>query len=159
MTTQTENSIRDISASSIPDIPGAPRGNRNAIRSGLQSFALGKYPKGCAYVARQCHLLRRQLRDAVTKQDGSTTVWSEAVIASACQHEGRRLLLIRWLRKEGDSLPVLDRASLLERIGAATNARDRALKMLGLDLRHAIDPWDEYYAVGQPGVHAERGDG
>jgi hypothetical protein len=43
------------------------------------------------------------------------------------------LLLLRWLRIEGDDLAVLDRAMLLDRIGTATNERDKCLRLLGLD--------------------------
>ena len=132
--------VPDTPALSARNARGAPRGNRNRIASGLRSFVLGRYPKGCSYVARQGHLLRRQLRQAVTENQGSTNVWSEAVIASACQHECRRLLLLRWLRLEGDGLKVLDRAALLDRIGAATDSRDRCLKLLGLDVRHDASP-------------------
>src|SRR5579859_6702386 len=99
MTTETlTKSITDNTATPARNAGGAPHGNRNRISSGLQSFVIGRYPKGCSYVSRQGHLLRRQLRDAVTRQDGSTNVWSEAVISSACTHETRRLLLLRWLR-------------------------------------------------------------
>jgi hypothetical protein len=137
---------------------GAPRGNRNRIASGVQSFVLGRYPKGGAYIARSIRWLRRQLRDAVGRQDGQTTIWSEAVIASACQHEGRRLLLLRWLRIEGDGLPVLDRAALLDRIGTSTDARDRCLKLLRLDVKPDADPWADTPALPAPATNSSPDD-
>lgn len=113
--------------------PGAPRGNRNRIAHGACSFAIGKMPAGASYVGRLVQWLRRTLRQAVVERHGATDVHSEAVIASACIHEGRRLLLARWLRLEGDALPLLDRAGLLDRIGNASTARDRCIERLGLD--------------------------
>jgi hypothetical protein len=136
-------SIPDTAATPARNKGGAPKGNRSAIRNGARSFVLGRYPAGCSYIARSTHLLRSQLRSAVATQDGSTSVWSEAVIASACQHEGRRLLLLRWLRLEGDKLGTLDRATLLDRIGKATDQRDRCLQLLGLDKK----PEPDWYAM------------
>lgn len=150
--------VPDNAATPALNKRGAPIGNRNRIASGLRSFVLGRYPRGCSYVARQGHLLRRQLRDAVTESAGGTNVWSEAVIASACQHECRRLLLLRWLRIEGDALPVLDRATLLDRIGQATDSRDRCLKLLRLDIRPDDDPWaslDRLTVDPAPGAEAD----
>jgi hypothetical protein len=159
-------SVPDTAATPPQNSIGAPRGNRNRITSGLRSFVLGRYPPGCSYIARHGHLLRRQLREAVTTQEGSTNVWSEAVIASACQHECRRLLLLRWLRladepqtirkssmkdglavaiTEAKGLGIMDKAALLDKIGQATDARDRCLKVLRLDTRRDASPWDDLY--------------
>lgn len=135
------------SVATAPGLParnrgGAPVGNRNRIGPGTHSFTLGRYPKGATWIARQGHWLRRELRRSVTERDGSTSTYTEAVIASACVHEGRRLLLARWLRIEGDGLPVLDRANLLDRIGKASDQRDACLRLLKLDLPRAdADPW------------------
>jgi hypothetical protein len=128
------------SVATTPVIPakrgrGAPANNRNALKSGVRSFILGRFPTGGSWVARQCHWLRRELRRDVTARDGSTSTYSEAVICSAIVHEGRRLLLARWLRLEGDKLPVSERANLLDRIGKASDARDACLEKLGLHRR------------------------
>lgn len=124
----------------IIDIPvvnkgGAPRGNRNALRSGVHTFTTGKYPRGASYIARTLRLFQNICRHLVIESQGHLNIIMEAAISSAATHEGRRLLMSRWLRLEGDSLPVLDRATLLDRIGAAADARDRALRTLGLDSR------------------------
>lgn len=127
--------------------PGAPKGNRNRITSGVHSFILGRFPAGGTWVARQCHWLRRALRREITTRDGATSLYVESVITSACVHEGRRLLLARWLRLEGDKLPVLDRANLLDRIGKASDARDNCLRLLKLDIQApSADPWESLAA-------------
>jgi hypothetical protein len=156
------SSVVDNGVAPVQDKGGAPVANRNRIHSGLQSFVLGRYPPGCSYISKHGHLLRRQLRSAVTAKHSSTSVWSEALIASAVQHEMRRLLLLRWLRLADDpqttrkssskaglsvsvsetrGLSVMERVSILDRIGAATDARDRCLKNLQLDERQTADPW------------------
>lgn len=157
----TPEPVPDALVTTAPNKGGAPAGNRNSIRSGLKSFVIGRFPPGCSYIARQAHLLRRQLRAAVTAQDGATTVWSESVISSACTHEARRLLLQRWLREadasksttkamkengravsitEKSGLGIMERASILDRISAATDARDRCIRQLGLD-QSRNEPW------------------
>jgi hypothetical protein len=140
--TETIQKSREMnSAESVATKPAVPArrgpgfGNRNALKSGVRSFVLGRFPAGGTWIARQCHWLRAELRRDVTARDGSTGTYSEALIASACVHEGRRLLLARWLRIEGDKLPVSERANLLDRIGKASDARDVCLEKLGLHRR------------------------
>jgi hypothetical protein len=50
----------------------------------------------------------------------------------------------RWLREAGDKLDIEGRAKLLEALGKATDARDRALKSLKLDEATGddYDPWE-----------------
>jgi hypothetical protein len=67
------------------------------------------------------------------------------------------MLLLRWLRIEGDKLPVLDRATLLDKIGNATDSRDRCLKLLGLDaLSKPVDPWASIYTEPATSINAGR---
>jgi hypothetical protein len=116
---------------------GAPKGNRNAITSGVYAFlANGRYPKGAAYIGRLLGQLRHSLEQVVQSRNGEVSLYQGAVIQSCCRHEGRAQLLQRWLREldkdERDS-SISERVSILKEIGSATDARDRCLKLLKLD--------------------------
>jgi len=54
-------------------------------------------------------------------------------INSACRHETRAGLLFRWLRNEGEAIPLERRITLLREISAATDSRDRAIRALALN--------------------------
>jgi hypothetical protein len=140
-------SIETAEVSPEEDRRGAPRGKRNSIRSGTHSLAIGRYPKGGTHVARLVHAMRRQVEAEVIKRDGSIGVYQAAVINTAATHEGRALLLTRWLRVEFDRLSVLERANLLERIGTARQKRDECLRLLKLDVVQKADPWAEFDAA------------
>ena len=114
---------------------GAPKNNRNAIKSGVYSFlANGRYPKGAEYVGRLIGQLRLSLEGIVMERESEVTVYNAAVIQSACRHEGRAQLLQRWLREldKGGSPSIQDRLAILKEIGNASDARDKCLKALGL---------------------------
>ena len=148
---------------------GAPKGNRNRLASGLYAFTNGKWPPGCSYVQRQANVFRHNLRAAVVALDGQTTIYTEAIINSACRHESRVMLLQRWLREasnpkstrrtvklpgesiavtEPTGLGVMERANLLAQISAATESRDRCLKLLRLaEAAKPVNPWDQIHAL------------
>ena len=110
---------------------GAPQGNRNATRHGLRASSL---PPGCLYLQSQLTAFRRYIRDELVARDSRpTTTYQEAILQSAVRHETRAVLAGRWLRKEAAKLTIEQRISLTREIGNATDARDRCLKMLGLD--------------------------
>ncbi len=78
---------------------------------------------------------RHSLEDVVLQRVGEVSLYSGALIQSACRHEGRAQLLQRWLREldKGDKSPSIhDKLAILKEIGAASDARDRCLKQLGL---------------------------
>lgn len=145
-------SLATVSGAPTKRGPGAPLQNRNRVSIGLYSFPKGKFPRGASWVGRQVHHTGRVVTNAVVERDGATSPYAEALISSVCEHEGRRLLLKRWLRLEGDSLPVLDRAALLTQIGRATDARDNCLRLLGLDKTVAQDPWKAVEAITMQGA-------
>src|SRR5262245_1088337 len=122
---------------------GAPFGNRNATLSGVRGWlAIGSYPKGAAYVRRIIGGLRVELATAVCATYGEMTKYQAALVQSACRHEGRALLLTRWLRVE-TGLTLLERMAVLKEIGNATDSRDRCLKSIGLDSSpRTSNPWD-----------------
>ena len=123
---------------------GAPKGNRNAVRSGVHSFlALGRLPKGASYVGRQLNELRRALRAAVEQAHGSVTLSRACAIQSVCRHEGRAVLLGRWLREAGGS-PLADRLAILHEQAMAVEARDKALRRLGIEHQSGPAPGNAY---------------
>lgn len=139
-----EKSVAAVPASPKRRGGGAPKLNRNHLGPGTHAFINGRWPAGASWVSRQGHQLRKALRAAVVEMDGATSIYAEATINSCVIHDSRRLLLQRWLRLEGDALPLTERAAILDRIGKATDARDNCLKALRLDRRpEQFDPWAE----------------
>ena len=138
-----EQPLEETAASAIDAAPnaldnarasgGAPAGNRNATRHGVYGFlALGRLPKGASYVRRLMGEFRSELERAVVEAHGEVSLSNAALITTVCRHEGRALLLSRYLALEGDALKTLERASLLEAIGRASDARDKAIEKLKL---------------------------
>jgi hypothetical protein len=141
-----------------------PPGNRNAMTHGVRSFlALGRAPRGAEYIFRLLGKFRRQLEATVAEVHGEVSLVHATAIHSALRHEGRALLLTRWLREldaTGEAparrsatkakatkvdgatltasttthvgLSLLDRMAVLEGIGRATDARDKAIDRLEL---------------------------
>ena len=121
---------------------GQPK-NLNALIHGTYSYlALGRLPKGCAYIRRLIGKYRRKLEDALLERDGEIQIHAASLVQSACRHEGRAQLLTRWLRVDDGDMSITDRVSLLREIGSATDSRDRCLKALELSVRSDnLDPW------------------
>jgi len=118
---------------------GAPKGNRNNLRSGLAHehrqhgyLATGRLPKGASYVAAVAKRLRRSLEAAVLARDPRVEVYAAALIQSACRHEIRALLSQKWMRDKED-LTSDQALTFLREISLATDARDKCLRALGLD--------------------------
>jgi hypothetical protein len=124
--------------------------------SGVRGWAaIGSYPKGCSHVRRLVGRMRVELENAVQSLCGSVSLYQAALIQSACRHEGRALLLTRWLRTESDGarkqagdasdkpggLTVGERLAILKEIGNATDSRDRCIRGLGLVEAPDRDPW------------------
>jgi hypothetical protein len=107
------------------------KGNKASLRHGF--YALGALPKGASHVRRLAGQFRAALTRLVRERHGGVDLVQGGLILSATRHEARAGLLQRWLRDEGDSLPLADRLGLVREIGVATDARDRAVKALGLD--------------------------
>jgi hypothetical protein len=116
----------------------APMGNQNRTRHGLRSTRL---PDGCRYLEKATYRMREQLERECVTRFGSLDIRQAGLIQSAGRHEVRASLAARWLRVEGDRLGISDRLALLREMGNATNARDKAIEKLGLDVP-ASEPVD-----------------
>lgn len=126
---------------------GAPAGNTNAQAHGVWSFlALGRLPKGASYIRRLMGELRTQLERCVVQVHGQVSLGHAATITTVCRHEGRALLLSRYLATEGDALPIAQRVPILEAIGRATDSRDKAIAALDIDRDATADAWAQYDA-------------
>jgi hypothetical protein len=112
-------------------------------------FALGRLPKGASFIRRQVGRLRAQLEASVREQSGSVALYQNGLISSATRHELRALLLTRWLR-EATALPMAERLALVRALGEATDARDRAIRGLGLADAPAFDPITALLYSNQP---------
>lgn len=116
---------------------GGQRGNLNAVRHGLTA---GKLPQGLAYVEKKINLFRRRLEAAVEEVKGEIAIGDAAAINSVCKWERHAMLALHWLRKEGDKLSASDKLKFSEAIAKASDARDRALAKLRLDVQD-LSPW------------------
>lgn len=126
-------------------MPAKP-GNRNALSHGAHSFlATGRAPKGCGYIYRMMGQLKRHLEAEIVTNHGAVSTYHACVLQSLIRHESRAAFLTRWLR-ESESPSVLERLALLKEIGSATDARDRCVKLLGLDRANAHRVIDVLYS-------------
>lgn len=112
--------------------PGAPAGNANALKHGSRSHAvaIGTFPKKAKSVQRRVYAFRRWLLDALAAIGIPSPL--ESAVQSACRHEGRILLMERWLRVDDEQSPIADRLRVLDTIAEAIVVRDVALADLGL---------------------------
>lgn len=123
---------------------GAPRGNANAVTSGLRASSL---PRGAEYVEREIRRFRAVIRQEIIATHGRVSTYDEAVLQSATRHETRALLAARWLRKGGETIPLDQRLALLSTISAATEARDRCLRAIRLDIDSPSSAIDALYST------------
>lgn len=121
--------------------PGS--GNTNSQRHGMTG---GKLPKGCQYVENRVNALRRQVEAALIDVKGEIGIVDAAAINSVLKWERHGLLAQHWLRKEADKLSPSDRLRFSEAIAKASDARDKAIRSLGLDRDHSEDMLDSLYA-------------
>ena len=143
---------------------GGPLNNRNAETHGIHSWLIiGKLPKGASYVRRVINRMKTELQAAVVEVKGELTVPDAALCQSAARHEGVVLLATRWLRERGNDMSDSDRLAYMRQISTGTDARDRAVKALGLRRSERAgflpaawsddepdDPADAQHAAGGP---------
>ena len=110
------------------------RSNKHALKhGGFASFTTGRLPKGCAYVQRTVNALRRVLEQAVVDRHGDLSTYHAATVQTACRHECRALLWQRWLRERAATMATMELLAVTKEIAAASDARDRCLRSLGID--------------------------
>src|SRR5262245_58388668 len=122
------------------------RGNRNSLKNGNTAFLSGRWPGGCQAITRAVRKLRKQLEGEIIARTGDLDVYSAALIQTATRHEARALLWQRWARERFDTLTTEQLLAITRELGSASDARDRCLKALGLDVRPGADPWGDLYA-------------
>lgn len=119
-----------------PGRSGAPRGNGNALRHGMQG---GKLPPGCQYIENRVNALRRQVEAALIAAKREIGIVDAAAVNSILKWERHGLLAAHWLRKEAAKLSPSDRLKFSEAIAKASDARDKAIRSLQLDVKP--QPW------------------
>ncbi len=137
-------------------IGGAPAGNRNATRSGRRAWeTVKRLPKSCGAIRQQLYAERDDIELSVGRQHGEVSLYHAALIQSAVRHSGRAQLLERWLRVE-EGLSLNERLAVLKEIGAASDSRDKCLKLLGLDVAHDAtrDAWASVLSRAVPADNA-----
>lgn len=119
----------------------APAKNRNAYRHGLRSSQVSD-----PGVNNQLRAFRRSCREELTGADGSLTLATEALLQSLVRHEAKALLAARWLRIEGDKLPIDQRLDLLNTVTNATADRDKLLTRLGIGTDGKSTPAEDFWS-------------
>ena len=123
---------------------GAPVGNSNAVKHGLQAKNLlttGALPKGAGYVKRITNELRAAIENAVSDAKGEVCLHDSAVAQTAIRWERHALLAQKWLRLETDNLTPDQRLAFSRDIARASTERDKCLRELGLNIKPNADPW------------------
>lgn len=131
---------------------GAPLGNMHAAKHGRRSrrqrFCLTLNTAGPRdrKIIERLRGLRKHLEAAVDDVYGTVDLTRASLINSCLRHEMVASLSARWLREEGDRLPVSDRLALVRGIASASDSRDKAIRQLGLE-RTASDIWSTIYST------------
>ena len=115
-------------------------GNSNGLRHGLRA---GKLPKEMRYIENAVNAFRRELEQAVLDVKGEISIVDAGAINSASKWERHGRIAAHWLRKEADKLSANDRLKFSEAVAKASDARDKNVKSLGLDVKR--NPWDDAF--------------
>ncbi len=108
----------------------APPGNSNALSRGFRG---SKLPPGCSHVAADVAAFRAEMTAELQAEHGDNVpLLFLAFLQSAARHETMAALASKWLRRLPADAPQADRLALMDRIERATDARDKALKSMGL---------------------------
>ncbi len=124
-----------------PDKPkpkrGPPMGSQNHFRHGLRA---GKLPREMGYIENAINSLRRQLETAVVECKGAVNIPDASLIDSAAKWERHGRIALHYLRRKGSELTPADCLRFSEAIAKASDARDKAIRLLQLD-RDTPAPW------------------
>lgn len=99
----------------------------------------GKLPAGCQYIENRVNSLRRQVEKALIAAKAEIGIVDAAAVNSILKWERHGLLAAHWLRKEADQLTPAERLKFSEAIAKASDARDKAIRSLQLDIKP--NPW------------------
>lgn len=119
---------------------GAPQGNTNSVRHGLRS---GNLPKGLTWAARRINVFRKVIEDALIAKKGEVNLTDAATINTLVRYERHAILANHWLAKEAENLNPDQRLKYSEAIAKASEARDKHLRLLGLDTED--QPWSKMF--------------
>lgn len=120
---------------------GPPKGSRNALRHGLKA---GKLPPNCAYIEIRMNTFRRELEDCVIAVKGEIGLIDAANIQTAMKWERHGALALRWLRLQADQLKPTEQLQFSREIAKASTERDKAIALLGLDVKREPIKLAEY---------------
>jgi hypothetical protein len=105
------------------------KGNKASMSSGLQhGLGLARLPKQCGTLKNHLRRLRATLQDEARRVHGAITTVMYGRILTATLHEQRCRLAQRMIERKLDDLSVEQFATLTNIVGAAAEARDRAIR-------------------------------
>lgn len=124
---------------------GAPEGNSNSVRHGLRA---GNLPKGLRWVEHRVNGFRRIVEEAVIELKGRISLTDAAAINTAIRWERHAILAGAWLRKACDTMNHDQRLKYSEAVAKASDARDRHIRSLGLDVESEVPSLASYIVDG-----------
>lgn len=115
-------------------MPAHRERQRKMIRATVTGYLCnGRMPPGASYIGRIVNKFRRALDAEVLERKGKISLYDAALSHTASRHEKAAALLQRWLDRDFGSLSVEQRVAITREIGRSSDARDRCLRLLGLD--------------------------
>ena len=135
---------------------------RGVIKSGITTFMLGRWPRGCGWISKQGAELQKLMEAEVEKAAGEVNVAAAKYIKSLCTHEMAAMLLLKWLRDNIEKMGFADVASYVTRIADLNRAGDECVKRLGLKpiMAEQGDEWKDLWKklkAAQDGEDTEEG--
>lgn len=115
---------------------GAPRGNANGIRSGVQSDAVRNVKLGSLpdkRIERDCNRFRRVVEQWTLDRHGKIGPMHELAINSAVRHEVVCRMALRYLKLHEAELTSTEKLSYLSLMAKHSDLRDKAVGRLDLE--------------------------
>ncbi len=103
-----------------------------------------------AYIENAINSLRRQLESAVVECKGAVNIPDASLIDSAAKWERHGRIALHYLRRKGSELTPADCLRFSEAIAKASDARDKAIRLLQLDRDTTHDAITALYAPQLP---------
>lgn len=120
--------------------PPVKHGVSKLLKSGL-------LPVGMEHIARESGRLKRALEEAVLTLRSNITLYEVALIKSAALHEATIRMLGHYLRNES-GITLDQRLAILRDVRSATNARDKSIEQLNINIDPRKTAIDSIYSDG-----------
>lgn len=105
-------------------------------------YRLPRLPRGCERINGDARDFQKLLEVAVRKRGRMVDQYIASLIFSACVHHERVCCYAKIMRDSFAQMTFAERATYLDKMGTATDAKDACLKKMGLSEQDVGDnPW------------------